>query len=43
MVVRIMKMRAAALLLLRRAGVLAGVAACAHLTPGTLAFLSPAR
>jgi hypothetical protein len=42
MVVRVMKMRAAALLLPRRAG-LAGVAACAHLTPGTLAFLSSAR
>ena len=41
-VVRIMmKMRAAALLL-QRAG-LAGVAACARLTPGTLAFLVSAR
>lgn len=36
-----MKMRAAALLL-QRAG-LAGVAACARLTPGTLAFLVSAR
>ena len=42
MVVRIMKMRAAALLL-RCAGFHAGVAARAHLTPGTLAFLSSAR
>jgi hypothetical protein len=41
MVDRMIKMRAAALLL-PRAG-LAGVAARALLTPGTLAFLSPAR
>jgi hypothetical protein len=41
MVYRIINLRAAELLL-PRAG-LAGVAARALLTPGTLAFLSPAR